>query len=212
MSNDPDEEADDIETDADGAQFGQYVIRLVNPEEIRHASLRDEYLMDFAIHADLPNVIPQNEIWLSNTQPPEEQVFHIAKALFALRQLAKGLSRSDAYQCAAAYQKSLCKRHAAFEHRARRATIDGTRAQHASIYKRKLGVTKSAALTVQLVDEPLVRHKFDPDFVEGGNAQVYSFIPADEIWVSSNVAETDRNYVALHEFVEQHLINDYALD
>ena len=60
--------------------------------------------------------------------------------------------------------------------------------------------------SIWVVDGNDVKVKFDMDFVEGGNHCVYKFIPPNQIWIDSNVNDSQKKFIALHEVVERHIM------
>jgi hypothetical protein len=57
-----------------------------------------------------------------------------------------------------------------------------------------------------IVDGPLVRAKFYPEFVYGGNEQRYLFNPKHEIWIDNSISAEEYQYTVAHELNERHLM------
>jgi hypothetical protein len=65
---------------------------------------------------------------------------------------------------------------------------------------KKLG--RMLSFDVWSVDGEAVRNQLDIDFVAGGNAGRYDFIPDEEIWIESNIEKRGVAPVIVHEIVE----------
>ena len=57
--------------------------------------------------------------------------------------------------------------------------------------------------SVWIVSGRLVRSIFDIDFTAGGHDHVYEFVPTGEVWIDSDIIESERGYVLLHELHER---------
>jgi len=65
---------------------------------------------------------------------------------------------------------------------------------------KKLG--RMLSFDVWSVDGEAIRNQLDIDFVAGGNAGRYDFIPDEEIWIESNIEKRGVAPVIVHEIVE----------
>lgn len=66
-------------------------------------------------------------------------------------------------------------------------------------------------IEIYIIDGDEVKTKFDMNYVEGGNDEVYDFIPDNTIWIDAHIDPKDYKYIALHEFVERYLISEFGL-
>ena len=73
-------------------------------------------------------------------------------------------------------------------------------------------IAEHEVLKVYIVDGIKVRNMYKTDFVEGGTAFIYPFIPIDEIWIEDQVPEEERPFVLLHEFTERDLMRNERAD
>jgi hypothetical protein len=61
-------------------------------------------------------------------------------------------------------------------------------------------------LAVQYVDGKVVREYLDPEFVFGGHDLVYSYVPAETIWIDNRQDPRDIPHTLLHELTERKLM------
>jgi len=69
-------------------------------------------------------------------------------------------------------------------------------------WKVYLDETCPHGLHVVLVDGTYVRDHHDSDFSQGGNGFRYRFIPRREIWIDSEIAQSECPLIAFHECQE----------
>ncbi|MEK6829409.1 MAG: hypothetical protein AABY15_04725, partial [Nanoarchaeota archaeon] len=74
------------------------------------------------------------------------------------------------------------------------------------IHKKLLRKYSNDKIKVWIVRGDLVRSLFFVDFTEGGNDQIYSFVPDGEIWLDDDLGLKERNFVLLHELHERNLM------
>ena len=67
-----------------------YTVYAIDPLAVRDISLDDEEFGNFAVHAEFPRLIPDDEIWITDRLADAEGVFFIANALAQLRARAHG--------------------------------------------------------------------------------------------------------------------------
>jgi len=60
-----------------------------------------------------------------------------------------------------------------------------------------------AGIRVFQVDGEAVRLHYLADFVQGGNHEVYPWVPENEVWVEDNLSRPKALLIALHELVER---------
>jgi hypothetical protein len=73
-------------------------------------------------------------------------------------------------------------------------------------WKRCMGEACPHGLRLVLVDGTHVRNTFDSDFSQGGNGFRYDFVPKNQIWIDSQIAEIEWPLIAYHECVESELM------
>jgi len=61
-------------------------------------------------------------------------------------------------------------------------------------------------MTAWLVDGKYVREKWDDDFIGGGHAYRYSFIPRGEIWIDDGTRKEEILIFLIHELHERQLM------
>ncbi len=77
------------------------------------------------------------------------------------------------------------------------------------VYRLPMGTKEGFG--VWIVDGPAVRREIYPEFLYGGNAQRYLFIPRNEIWIDNTIAAEEFGYTLAHELLERNLMAHSAL-
>ena len=181
-------------------------IYLVDEFAVRNSSLRHQEFTNFATSEDFPDLIPPDEIWVSEEYDPEEIELYIETSIMIKRLLKLGMSLEQANELANHQEKALRER--------RRNAINGCPWNHnekpcAKVYKKKLGVADG--IEVWEIDGDFVRDCFRTAFVEGGHGYVYSWIPNNEIWIEDSVKPKERKYILCHELTELKLMRDKGM-
>jgi hypothetical protein len=189
------------------AQYGNVKVKLVDPTAIRNSSLANEEFTDYELHANLPKLIPENEIWLGRNIDAKERPILVHTALEELRGLAQGLSKSKAYDRALLYQEHLRKHADGYAPKGNVAV----RKVDPKCYVEKMGETKEPMLAVWIVDGDRVRADYKSDGVEGFNGAEDKFVPTGEIWIERDVPPKERPFIAAHEVSEFHLMTDRGM-
>ena len=57
------------------------------------------------------------------------------------------------------------------------------------------------------VDGSIVRRYLDPEFILGGHDLVYSYVPANTIWLDAHMDPREMPYILLHEETERRLMS-----
>jgi hypothetical protein len=65
---------------------------------------------------------------------------------------------------------------------------------------------RTAGITVRLVDGEAVRNQLSVEFIGGGHARRYPFIPEGEIWIEETLSPGDRAATIVHEAAEYRLM------
>ena len=66
---------------------------------------------------------------------------------------------------------------------------------------------KSGRLIIVQVDGSIVRRYLDPEFILGGHDLVYSYVPANTIWLDAHMDPREMPYILLHEETERRLMS-----
>jgi hypothetical protein len=72
------------------------------------------------------------------------------------------------------------------------------------IYRLHAGMREG--FNIWIVDGAAVRREIFPEFLYGGNAQRYLFIPSKEIWIDNTIACEEYEYTVAHELLERSLM------
>ncbi len=77
-----------------------------------------------------------------------------------------------------------------------------------SIYRRK--VKETNGVSIWIVDGAAVRRELFGDFMMGGHAGRYLFVPKDEVWIDATVSLEELDYTIAHELLERDLMMNQA--
>src|SRR5581483_10326722 len=78
--------------------YGKYKVYMVNGEAVRNSSLEAEEFGGSEIHAHLPKVIPEDEIWIEDDVAKEEIDILVASRLYEIKLLKRGVKLNKAYE------------------------------------------------------------------------------------------------------------------
>ncbi|NCN87069.1 hypothetical protein GW932_04500 [archaeon] len=145
--------------------------------------------------------IPKKEFWIDKEYSPSEVDFYVSHMIVEYHLMEKGLSYSMAIDKADLVEEKERKKSKYFlkAKKKRGNFVD-------MIHKKLLKKYSEGNLKVWVVDGELVRDKYFIDFTEGGHDKVYSFIPANEIWIDNDLSFRERKFVLLHEVHERNLM------
>jgi hypothetical protein len=188
------------------SRYGHYVIFLVNGPQVRKSSLSAEEFTNFAIHDDFPNLIPKNEIWISNEVSGEERYFAIHDALYQLKCIQRGMSKSEAYERAILNEKSMRQSKLLSRH----SPESTNKPAPESVYIKRY--CQLGDISVWIVDGSKIRDLFKTDFVDGGHGYVYPWIPNDEVWIESGLDDREIKYTLYHEVSERNLMKNNHME
>ena len=183
-------------------KYGKNHIFLVDEEEVRNQSLKLEEFTNYAIHSDFPDVIPPNEIWLSNRVSEKEKFILIDEALHRIKCEARGMSPNQAYDVALRHDRDIRQKLI----NSRQIDTPTSNPVSDSVYIKRFGTFKN--INIFIVDGSIVRDYYKTDFVEGGHDYVYRFVPWGEIWIDVEVSKEERMFIVIHEIVERELMRD----
>jgi len=185
------------------AQYGKISVKLVDPTKIRDSSLANEEFTDYAVHANLPELVPKDQIWVGRNIDPKERAILVHTGLQEIRALNRGLSKGKAYDNAMLYQRHLRERANSYAPKGNVAVKADP-----AVYIEKIGKTGEPVMQVWLVSGDKVRDRYKADFVESGQCAEDLFIPEGQIWVERDVPEKERPFVTAHEYFEYRLMDD----
>lgn len=199
-------------------KWGKFTIYLVNDEKIRNYAEYAEEFSDYGLNIGkkgLPTLnfkfIPENEIWIAKSIKPSERHFIISNALAYIRGIERGQDPGDSYDNALKKEKSERTKDAANKlHIKNYKLIDNPPHKDIpkKVYAKKYGVIKDKedVVNIFLINGEVVRDLYKTDYVEGGHAYVYNWIPEDEIWIEKTLKQDEIPVIILHEFLERTLM------
>ena len=199
-------------------KWGKYTIYLVNDEKIRNTAEYAEELSDYGLNLGkigLPTLnfkfIPENEIWIAKSIKPSERHYIISNALAYIRGIERGLDPGDSYDKAINKEKSVRTKDAINKLLVKNnKPVDNPFHKNIpkKVYIKKYGVINDTAekVNIFLINGEVVRDLYKTDYVEGGHAYVYDWIPEDEIWIEETIKQDEIPVIILHEFLERTLM------
>jgi hypothetical protein len=191
---------------------GSYGVFAVDPLSVRDISLNCEEFGNFAVHAEFPRLIPENESWITDRIADSEGIFFIANALAQLRAREHG-DDDRAYDAGENVERFLRHRLRGAEFRAGRPHKRVPKSIYVEQYTTLPDPTRPGEdVTVWLIDGAMARDFYKTDYTEGGHGYVYRWVPKPEIWVEVTIERSELPYVVSHEFIERRLMHDAGLD
>jgi hypothetical protein len=182
-----------------------YKIYLVDGESVRNLSNAAEEFGGVAIHPQFPTLIPDDEIWVEKDSHENEIPLLIDTALYQLEQIGLGKDKDEVYKSAIRREKRERQILDFIEHGGRTF-----KKLPKTIYVELYAITKDGT-DVWLVNGEEVRNHSKVDFIEGGNDQVYDFIPKGQIWLEDGLNSEELPYILYHEFTERALMRDKGM-
>jgi hypothetical protein len=199
-------------------KWGKYTIFTVNDEIIRDSAEYAEEFSDYGLNLGKKGLstlnfkfIPENEIWIAKSIKPSERNYIVSNALAYIRGIERGLNPGDSYDKAINKEKSVRTKDAINKLRIKKYK-SSDKPTHKNIpkkvYVKKYGVIKDKEenVNVFIINGEAVRDLYKTDYVEGGHAYVYDWIPFDEIWIEKIVKQDEIPVIILHEFLERTLM------
>ena len=150
--------------------------------------------------------IPKNEFWLDKEYNANEQRFFIYNMLAERRLIKEGKSPREARIQAGKLGKKERVKLKLIKKSIKKTEHKGDILK--KIHKKLLTEYSNNEVSVWIVRGDLVRSLFFIDFTEGGNDQVYSFVPDGEIWLDDDLIPSEREFVLLHEIHERNLMKE----
>jgi hypothetical protein len=164
----------------------------------------DEEFANFGQPLDF-KFIPKNELWIDKEHSGNESRFFIANMLAQHRMMAKGKSFDNARIYANKIERKMranskiCK--------SARKKIKHRQEILKRIHKKLLEKYSNDKIRTWVVNGELVRDLFFIEFTEGGNDEIYPFVPEGEIWLDDDLSMRERRFVLLHELHERNLMS-----
>ena len=199
-------------------RFGKFSIFIVNDEKIRNSAQYAEEFSDYGVNIGKKGLatlnfkfIPENEIWIAKSIKPAERHFINDNALSYIKAVERGVDPGVAYDNAIKHEqvsrkkdlinKLHIKKHKEIENPAHKDVPK-------KVYLKKWGTIKDPndKVSIFLVNGRAIRDLYKTDYVEGGHAYVYDWIPNDEIWIEKSVKPDEAPVIVLHEFLERTLM------
>lgn len=177
-------------------QRGDLVVWVVDGAYIRGRV--DPEFTNFGQHHRYP-YIPAGELWIDRESDPDEREFFIEHLMVEHRLMAEGQPYERALEAANQAERRERRRAGDLRKMMRPGQpLPDPRAVHVRLWK-----ALESGVSVWVVDGRLVRSAFNIDFTAGGHDYVYEFVPANEVWIDNDIAESERGYVLLHELHER---------
>ena len=188
-----------------------YIKKLINVSGFNVWIVDGEYVRDnldkeftnFAQPFDF-KFIPKNEFWIDKEHSGNESRFFIAHMLAEHKLMSEGKKYSVAKKYAdkierkeRANSKLYKNAHKKMKHK---------RELLKKIHKKLLKKYSNDKIKVWIVNGDLVRDLFFLDFTEGGNDQIYHFVPRGEIWLDDDLKIRERGFVLIHELHERNFM------
>lgn len=176
-----------------------YTAWLVNGAAVRRDI--DENFVEYDYHGHF-RFIPEKEFWIDDEMSEKEYGLYLKRLRKEISFLKEGMSIAEAARRADAFEEALR------QNGKRMQKILAS--QNQEVLRRRLKKKKleeySSAVSVWLVDGPLVRSVYLLGYAEGGHGVVYAWIPRNEIWLEESLKSEERAFIVLHELHERYLM------
>jgi hypothetical protein len=186
-----------------------YRVVTVDAFEVRSCTRQDEEFTNFAVHTDIPNLIPRGEVWVDERTFEDEGIFCLVNAMVHLKKLEEGLHEEKAYTAGVEAERALREAMTGLKYRGgkphRRTPADVYVSDYLAL------PDPTGPIAARLVDGFYVRSVYRTDYVEGGHGYVYPWVPRREIWLEHGVAAKELPFVLAHEYTELRLMRDDGL-
>jgi frataxin-like iron-binding protein CyaY len=148
--------------------------------------------------------IPKNELWIDKEYSGDESRFFLANMLAEYKSMKNGMN----FETARKYANLIEKRERANSrlYKTAHRKIKHKEQILKKIHKKLLKRYCNNKVQIWVVNGEIVRDLFFIDFTEGGNDEIYYFIPKGEIWLDDDLSQKERKFVLLHELHERNLM------
>ncbi len=181
--------------------FSGFNVWIVNGKYVRENF--DREFTNFGQHLNY-SFIPKNEFWIDKENEGDESRFFITNMLVENKLMSMKKSFDYAHKMA-----MLAEKRQRLKSKMMKNALKKTRQKDETlkkIHKKLLKGYSNEKLKVWIVEGELVRDLFFLDFTEGGNDQIYSFVPVGEIWLDNDLSVSERKFVLLHQLHERNLM------
>ncbi len=181
--------------------FSGFDVWIVNGEHVRENL--DREFTNFGHHLSY-DIIPKKEFWIDKEYSGDESKFFITNLLIQQRLMSEGKSYEYSHGIAKSAEKKERMKSRLLKNALKK--IKHKEKILKKLHKKLLKPYSNDKLKVWVVNGELVRDLFFLDFTEGGNDQIYSFVPLGEIWLDDDLSPRERKFVILHELHERNLM------
>jgi hypothetical protein len=186
----------------------EYTVYSVNAFAVRDVAEPDEEFTHFATQSDFPNLIPRDEIWISEKLARREGVFFIANALTVLKRQADGAT-DKAEDDGLEVERLLREKLNGIKFRDGKPHKEVPEAIYLELYTTL--PDPQGPVKVWVIDGNLARSYYKTDYTEGGHGYVYPWVPRPEIWIDDGVDYREIPFILSHEYLERRLMRDERL-
>jgi hypothetical protein len=192
------------------ASEGGYRFYSVSALAVRDAALEDEEFTTFAAADELPDLVPEGEVWISENLVAKEKDFFIANALARLKELEARSPEERAETVGLNADRKLREERTGLEYRAGKPHARAPE----QLYVRRYATLPDEKFPVEVwqVHGWMVRCWYKTDYAEGGHGYVYRWVPKKEIWTEAALDEEEVPFIVAHEYLEHRLMRDEKLE
>jgi len=156
----------------------------------------DEEFTNFGQHFDKPYV-PENEIWLDKEYGKNEYPYLFDNALTQRRIMSQGRPFAEALKRGnLTEQRERVRNEPPKKGEPKSQIVEDSK-------KGLLGTAENEKIQVFLVDGDMIRENIDSSFTEGGNDQIYKWVPKNTVIVDDQIAPEGQKFVIAHELHER---------
>ncbi len=189
---------------------GGYEVYAVDAFAVRNISKVDEEFTHFATYRDFEGLIPEGEVWVSESLLATEGLYFVANAIAQLRRAEAGVPDETAYEAGLNVERILRRRLDGARYRGGRPHKRVPQAVYVEDY---LTLPDSKfAIEVWRIDGGVVRSLYKTDYTEGGHGYVYPWVPKGQIWVEAALHRAELPFILAHEYLELRLMRDDGMD
>lgn len=149
-------------------------------------------------------IIPKNELWIDKEYSGDESKFFISHMLAEHRLMAQGKTFNQAREYANKIERK--ERASSKLYKRNHQKIKHKEEILRKLHKKLLKKYSNYKIKIWTVRGEIVRDLFFSEFTEGGNDQIYPFVPNGEIWLDDDLSSKERKFVLLHELYERNLM------
>lgn len=181
--------------------FSNFKIWIVNGKYVRE-NLNREFT-NFGQYSDY-KFIPKKEFWIDQENSGNETKFFLTNMIVQNKLISMGKSFDYAHKKAELAEKKEREKSTYLKNALKKIKHKPELLKR--IHKKLLKKYSKEKIKVWIVNGELVRDLFFLDFTEGGNDQIYSFVPYGEIWLDDDLSPKELKFVLLHELHERNLM------